>query len=163
MILNFFKRKDRDKVIEKTLEGFKTDIIEELKDLKKIMRRQGLQLEVLKKELQENQTEKERTTKRLLEISEDFFHLEKSFKLTSTLSESQSKSFEMVWDRLEAILDSWEVTLIRKEEEIYDPRRVEAIETAISGDGQARVKEVLLPGYLIRGKVIKAARAIIER
>ncbi|MEW6185051.1 MAG: nucleotide exchange factor GrpE [Thermodesulfobacteriota bacterium] len=165
MILNFFKKKDREQVVENALEEIKSEVIEELKDLKKIIRRQGLQLEVLKKGLQENQSEKERTAKRLLEISEAFFHLEKSLKQESALYEAQSQAFEMVWERLESVLDSWEATVIRGEGGLYDPRLYEAIEThSDSGSsGLPRVKEVLLPGYLIQGKVVKAAKAIIEQ
>lgn len=146
------------------LEGFKEEISEELKDIKKILRRQGLQLEVLKKELQEKQPEKDSgIIPSFIEIAEDFFHLERSFKNRSTLSISQIQAFGMVWERIETLLESLGITLIRTRGGAYDPRLYEAIETVPGDYGPPKVKEVVLPGYQIQGKVIKAAKAIIEQ
>lgn len=146
------------------LEGFKDELIEEIKDLKKVLRRQGLLLEVLKKELQGKQQEKDHgIIPSFIEIAEDFFHLERSFKNRSTLSISQIQAFGLVWERIETLLESLGITLIRTRGETYDPRLYEAIETVSSGNGPPKVKEVVLPGYQIQGKVVKAAKAIIEQ
>lgn len=165
MGLFFFKRNRPEKDLQgEILRGLQAEVIEEIKDLKKALRRQGLQLEVLKKEIQEIPSEKEK--KRItasLEISEGFFHLEKLFKGRATLSISQIKSFGMVWERIENLLHSQDISLIRAEGVRYDPRFYEAVETTGNGNALPTVKEVIIPGYQIKGKVVKAAKAIIQQ
>lgn len=148
------------------------EIFSELGDIKKILRKQGIAQELFKKEILESISENtaqfslsdtDREDINLLtEFVDSFFYLDKSIRNTADLSSSYVDTTEIVWQKLEELLESMEIEIINPVEEPFDPRSHEAVEALGSGQGESLAYETVQPGYRYRGCLIRPARVIVR-
>lgn len=160
-LLNLFSRKSTDKSGD--LNPSRRELIDEMRELKKVLRRQGIFFESIKKEFLEKLEEKDlKAADVLFEFTDAFFHLDASLRQAPDLSSNQYQAIEIVWQHLESLLASTGIEIIRQAEINYDPRLYESVGKVSEGDGDPMVKEILLPGYIYKGQVIKPAKAVVE-
>ncbi|MBI5585524.1 MAG: nucleotide exchange factor GrpE [Deltaproteobacteria bacterium] len=138
-------------------------LAESSQEIKKVLRRQGVTLELLDKKLTEG-LEAVRTpgAEALWDLAEGFFYLSKSLDRWSDLSDTNRQSLEMVWKKIAALLQSGRLELIREIGVPYDPRRHESVAPWEDGEGKPTVKEIIMPGRCREGRVIRPAKVTLE-
>jgi len=140
------------------------EIIDEIGDIKKILRKQGILIEMLKKEILERIAEKEfsgRNLQLFSDVVDSFFYLDMSLQEISGLSPKQKEAAGIVWQKLELMLFSAGVEVIHKTGVSFDPSLHEAVERISDDNASLYVEKLIQPGYIYRGKVIKPAKVII--
>lgn len=139
------------------------EIIDELGDIKKILRKQGILIEMLKKEILERIAEKEFSGRNLQLFSDavdSFFYLDMSLQEISGLSPKQKEAAGIVWQKLELMLFSAGIEVIHKTGVSFDSSLHEAVERISDDNAPLYVEKLIQPGYIYRGKVIKPAKVI---
>jgi molecular chaperone GrpE (heat shock protein) len=157
--MRFFKKDKGDEKLPSTKE-----IMEEIEVIKKIFRKQGLSLDLFRKEVLEK-LEERRTgeVEHFFRLAEAFFYHDRSLKEIPGMASSQQEALAIVWHQLEALLSSVGIEIIRRVGVDFDPRLYEAVERVADGNGRPVVRRVIQPGFIHEGRVIKPAKAVIER
>jgi molecular chaperone GrpE (heat shock protein) len=139
------------------------EISEDAKEIKKLIRRQGLSLELFKKELIGKIDEtRPPEPDDLWDLADSFFYLSKSLGRLPDLSESHLQAMDLVWQRLDILLGRDRMEMIRSEGVLYDPRLHESVAPLPEYGGSPTVKEILMPGRSHQGKIVKAAKVSLE-
>ena len=139
--------------------------LEELRAIKKLLRKQELFLENFRVEITTKLDERDvLSAEPLFQIVEAFFHLDASIREILTLSPGHVEALEMVWRKLEQYLRLKMFEVIRRAGVPFDPRLYEAVETVRDAGDSSRltVEKVAQPGYVHKGRVIRPAKAIIS-
>ena len=158
-VIRFFKK---DSPSRNDLEVWKGEILGELEGIKKVLRRQSLFLEALKKEVLAQVGEKVlQDAEPIRQLAESFFYFDSSLREGPGLPSGQDEAAEMVWKKLELLLSSLGLELIRRTGEPFDSRLHQTVERVERGDGNMVVTKIIQPGYLYHGQVIRPARVII--
>ena len=140
------------------------EILEEMKGLKKSLRKQTAFLDLFRKEVVERLEEKRiEEIRPLIELAEAFFYHDHSLREISDISSNQLEGLEIVWQKVETLLNAAGIEIVRELEVPFDPRLHEAMERLPEGNGSPVVKRVLQPGFVHKESVIKPAKVIIER
>ena len=140
------------------------DIVEEINLVKKSLRKQAAFLDLFRKEVAERLEEKRIEDINLfLETAEAFFYYDRSVREISDLSSNQHQGLEIVWQKMETLLNCVGIEIVRQIGVPFDPRLHEALEKAPEGDGIPVVKRILQPGFVYEERVIKPAKVMIER
>jgi molecular chaperone GrpE len=140
------------------------DIMEEIDLLKKSLRKQSAFLDLFKKEVVEKLEEKRiEDVNPFVETAEAFFYYDRSQREKWDLSSNQQQGLEIVWQKMEALVNCVGVKMVRQLDVPFDPRLHEAMERLPEGDGRPVVKGILQPGFVHGGRVIKPAKVMIER
>ena len=135
----------------------------ELGELKKILRKQSMVIEMFKNEVIEHIDTKsvnDTSLDSLKELGDSFFYLEKMIVDSFSLSASQEESFSLAWSKIEKILNGCNLELIREAGVPFHARIHEAVGEAAVCSGELYVTAVLQPGYLYRDKVIRPAKVV---
>jgi molecular chaperone GrpE (heat shock protein) len=162
-IAKLFKKKEKA-VLEEYQDTFTKELIAELGDMKKILRKQGILIEMSKKEILERLTEKEALVKNLqpfTDAADAFFHMELSFREIPGFSEKQMEAAGIVQQKLDELLSSAGLEIIQKTGVNFDPSLHEAV-GRLSGADSLAVGKIIQPGYIFRGKVIRPAKVVIN-
>ena len=140
------------------------EILEEIKSLKKSLWKQAAFLDLFRKEVVEKLEENKVTEARhFIELAEAFFYHDRSLREMSDISPNQQEALEIVWEKLEVLLDSVGIEVVREVDVHFDPRLHEAMEKLPEGSGSPVVKRILQPGFVHEGRVIKPAKVMLER
>jgi molecular chaperone GrpE (heat shock protein) len=158
-VIRLFKK---DSPSRNDLEVWKGEILEELEGIKKVLRRQTLFLEALKKEVLAQVGERVlQDAESIRQLAESFFYFDSFLREGPGLSSGQDEAAEMVWKKVELLLSSLGLELIRRIGEPFDPRLHQTVERAEGENGNMVVTKIIQPGYLYHGQVIRPARVII--
>ena len=150
------RREGRERPIEE-------DILDEIRDLKRIFRKQGQSLDLFKEQiLGKIEMNQFKRLEPFIQLAESFFHHDR-FLRESPVTPAQEEGLAILWEKLESVLSLVGIEVIRKKDIDFDPRIHEAVETTGEEDGRCFVRTILQPGYIYEGKVIKPAKALIER
>jgi hypothetical protein len=139
----------------------------ELGELKKLLRRQGIQQESLVREVSskidaqagETQSCQALTPGNLADLADSFFHLEVSLIRLGAGPETQA-ALKIVWEKLQNVCDEAGLELIRESGVPFDSRVHEALNRAPAEDNPF-VGEVMSPGFIHNGRVIRPARVVL--
>ena len=147
-----------------------SEILSDTGDIKKILRKQGLALELFKREILEaieanspHSPADEETSRDILlmtEFADSFFYLGRTLAGGPETKSALTDTLDIVWTKLEALIRSFEMEIIGTAGAPFDPRLHEAVDCIASGGGACRVIEIVQPGYLHRGRVIRPARVV---
>ena len=140
------------------------ELKQELTDLKKIMRKQTMAMEMHKEEILDRMSTlapKDLSLEALQEMADSFFHLEAAIRESCQLSEGLRHSFAISWKKIEQLLKGCDMEQVREAGVPFDPRLHEAVSTINGGDGTLQVLRILQPGYLSRGKVVRPAKVAL--
>lgn len=136
----------------------------EFADLKKIVRKQTVAMEMYKDEIithVDNKSLKDVSLDMMKEIADSLFYLETVIKDSFNISGNHAESFDIAWAKIEAMLELCDLELIRMNGCPFDARLHEAVEAAQRVSGLLQVIKVVQPGYLFKGKVIRPAKVVV--
>ncbi len=156
---NFLKRlfgEQAEPVVGVTPEELK----QEITDLKKILRKQTVAMEMHKEEILDHvdtKCLKDFSNEALQDIADSFFHLEAAIRDAYQLSANQEQSFVISWTKIEHLLKLSGIETVRAAHVPFDSRLHEAVSTRNGADLPLQVVRVLRPGYLFKGKVVRPA------
>lgn len=140
----------------------------ELSDLKKLMRRQGIQQESLVREIShkidaqgsaDQGAQRDLPAPPLMELADSFFHLEAVLVGLGSADDTLC-ALNMVWGKLADACDQAGMQIIRESGVPYDSRLHEALNRAPLGDHPV-VMSVSAPGFIHQGRVIRPARVVL--
>lgn len=140
------------------------ELRQELLELKKILRKQTVVMEMHKEEILEHvdgKSLKDISHEASRNIVDSFFHLEAVIKEAYPLSEHQEHSFAIFWEKLENLLNFLGIEVVRTAGIPFDARLHEAVSTEEGAVPPLHVVRILQPGYLYRGKVVRSAKAAL--
>jgi molecular chaperone GrpE len=140
------------------------DIVEEINLVKKSLRKQAAFFDLFRKEVVERLEEKRiEDINPFIETAEAFFYYDRSVREISDLSSNQHQGLEIVWQKMETLLNCVGIEIVRQLGVPFDPRLHEALEKVPEGDGIPVVKRILQPGFVYEERVVKPAKVMIER
>jgi molecular chaperone GrpE (heat shock protein) len=138
------------------------DLLEEVEAIKKILRKQNLVLEVFKKETSERLERYEiGKIQPFLDLAENFFHLSSFFTEKEDIQAREEEAIEIVWQKLESLLSTAGIRIIRYSGVAFDPALYQAVEGISKRCNDPIVTKILQPGFIYRGKVITHAKVSI--
>ena len=157
---------------EPLLEDF-TDIgqklEDELSDLKKLVRRQGIQQESLVREISTKidtctttgvEVQQNLQVASLSDLADSFFHLEAVLVRLGCEDDTLS-ALKMVWGKLINVCDETGLEIIRESGVPFDSRLHEALNRAPDGEHPV-VMDVTSPGFIHHGRVTRPARVVLS-
>jgi len=160
-IIKVFRRKaSSEKEEQRSISN--EDLLEEVEAIKKILRKQNLMIEVFKKETFER-LERHEIVKiqPFLDLAENFFHLSSFFTERENVPEREEEAIEIVWQKLETLLSSAGIKIIRCSGAAFDPALYQAVEGIPKKCDDLVVTKILQPGFIYQGKVITHAKVSI--
>jgi len=140
----------------------------ELGELKKLVRRQGIQQESLVRELSgkldslaatAGEEEEADRPDSLIELAESFFHLEAALVLPEIAHETRA-ALNIVWGKLEEVCKDSRLAIIRESGVPFDSRMHEALDRAPTGESPV-IRSLAAPGFIHNGRVIRPARVML--
>lgn len=138
------------------------EIIEEVRSVKKLLRKQGIFQEAFKDEVLKQIEEKNLENLRpIIEFTDALFYLGESLKETLDSSLNQDQAIDIVWRKWEPLISSIDLEIICETEVKFDPRLHEAVENISHSAQDLTVIKIIQPGYLYKGNVARPAKAII--
>ena len=160
-IIKVFRRKaSSEKEEQRSISN--EDLLEEVEAIKKILRKQNLMIEVFKKETFER-LERHEIVKiqPFLDLAENFFHLSSFFTERENVPEREEEAIEIVWQKLETLLFSAGIKIIRCSGAVFDPALHQVVEGISKKCDDPVVTKILQPGFIYHGKVITHAKVSI--
>ncbi len=152
----WFRRKRDDEAAES-----RRHILEETQSLKKLLRKQSILIEEVRRE-QEAAAAKERTNvEPLLDLCDSVFHLQRAFRSPGLMSRQHAQVVSMVSKRLDLFASCAGVEMILEEGVPFDPRIHEAVSNRSPDSPALEIFEVIQPGYLRDGKVLRPAKVVV--
>ncbi len=136
------------------------ELKQEITDLKKILRKQTVAMEMHKDEILDHvdtKSIKDFSHGALQDIADSFFYLEAAIRDAYQLSANQEQSFVISWAKIEHLLKLSGIEIIRTAPIPFDSRLHETVSTGNGVDLPLRVVRVLRPGYLFKEKVVRPA------
>ncbi|MBF0343213.1 MAG: nucleotide exchange factor GrpE [Nitrospirae bacterium] len=104
------------------------ELFNEIKDIKKAIRRQGISMEVIRNDIIERINQKNlQDLQPFIDLTDNFFFLSDSFRQSQDLSAGQEEAMEIVWQKLEAVLSLFNIEVIRDISLPFDPVLHEAV------------------------------------
>jgi len=140
-------------------------LAEETRDMKKAVRRQAVINESLMEELLGKiEAMGAGDLDLYLDLARAYFFLDKNLRETEGAPPGRVRAAGMVWEKLEALLASAGIEMIRLSGVDFDPGLHEAVgKEEAPGDGRLTVKEIIQPGHKLKGKVIRPAKAVVHQ
>ncbi|MBF0515663.1 MAG: nucleotide exchange factor GrpE [Nitrospirae bacterium] len=154
-------RKDTAKRLD-SIEKNSVELVGELKDLKKMLRKHGIVIEAFKSDIIDRFDRKEvEGLQPYVDMADNFFHLINSFKDRDELSTGQSEAVEIVWQKIETLLLTVGIEMIRQEGLCFDPKMHEAVESISQHCGNPVALKIFQAGFMWKGNVIRPAKVRI--
>jgi len=151
------------------LNGHDEKMEAELAELKKLVRRQGIQQESLVREISAKldslatiggkENEEPESPNSLMALAESYFHLEVALAHTDIGPEILA-ALTIIREKLDDVCLDAELEIIRECGVPFDSRIHEALDRAPEGEPPV-VRGVTAPGFIHNGQVVKAARVLL--
>lgn len=93
--------------------------------------------------------------------SEAFFHLDRTLRESGGVGPSHLDALRLVWQKMEALLATAQIRIIRATDIPFDAREHEAVQAQGGAEGTPRVLKVLQPGYVHKDRVLRAAKVVV--
>lgn len=154
-MLRWFQRKREAK------EEAQRIVQEEFQGLKKLLRKQSVLVEEVHREQQALAAKERQRPEPLIELCDALFHLHRAFRNPGLMSRQHAQVLNMVIIKLDRFSASVGLEMILEEGIPFDPRVHEAVANRNPGAHCLEILEVVQPGYLQNGKVLRPARVIV--
>ena len=135
-------------------------ILEETQNLKKLFRKQSVLLEEVHRE-QQNAAGKKRDLEPLLDLCDALFYLHRAFQNPGLMSRQHAQVLNMVQQKMQRFAISFDIEMILAEGIPFDASIHEAVTNRSPDALSLEVLEVIQPGYLQDGKVVRSAKVIV--
>jgi molecular chaperone GrpE (heat shock protein) len=136
-------------------------IMEEFQGLKKLLRKQSMLIEEVHREQAALAANETRNTEPLLDLCDSIFYLHRAFQSPGLMSRQHAQVLDMVLHRVHLFAASEGVEMIFQEGTPFDPKLHEAVDNRNPGSQSLDVIEVVAPGYMEDGKVLRPAKVIV--
>jgi hypothetical protein len=151
------------------LSGHDDNMAAEFGELKKLVRRQGIQQESLVREISAKldtlastgggKDEGPLSPDSLMALAESYFHLEAALAHTEIGAEIL-EALALIREKLDDVCFEADLEIIRESGVPFDSRRHEALDRAPDGEPPV-VRSVTAPGFMHNGRVLRAARVML--
>jgi len=142
-------------------EKFEGLLLEEIQALKKLLRRQSVLIEEVRRDQEALRPGRHQVNEPLLELCDAVFYLQHSFRNPGLMSRQHAHVLNMVFKKLEQFAGYMDLQIILEEGVPFDPRIHEAVVNRSPGSHSLDVLEVIQPGYLQDGKVLRPAKVVV--
>lgn len=141
----------------------------EIAELKKLVRRQGIQQESLLREISaglrmfsagEKGDQGKGRPDVLIELVESYFYLQNAIR-TADCPDDTLEALDIVWDKLEQVAKESGLDIIRNAGCLFDSRFHESLDRAPLF-GEPVVGSVTAPGFVYNGQVLRPARITLS-
>ena len=134
-------------------------LLAELQDLKKQARRQNLFLDAMKSHLTKAILDQRRPElEAYYALADAFFYHAQALAATAP---EQLETLDMIWEKVDSLLSSVGVEMIRQAGENFDANLHDAIANQAPGASHLVVLQVVQPGYLFNNVVSTAAKVVV--
>jgi molecular chaperone GrpE (heat shock protein) len=159
-VFNFFKK-------SKALIGLQeqtSQILEEIKDLRKHMRKQNMFLGSMKDEIIRAIVDDRRSEiEPYCDVADAFFYYEAALQSSDQVSPEQLEALGMIWNKLDNLLSLVGLQIMRHAGGDFDAKIYEAIENRGAGAVELVVLKVVQPGYICNRIVLKPAKVVVDK
>lgn len=135
-------------------------VMEELQGLRKLVRKQSLMIEEMRRD-QEALAARKSRNEPLLELCDSIFYLHRAFQSPGLMSRQHAQVLNMVLHRVHRFAASLGLEMILEEGIPFNPEVHEAVANRSPGAPSLEVMEMVSPGYLQNGKVLRPAKVIV--
>ena len=136
-------------------------LLEEVQGLKKLLRKQSVMIEEVRRAQESFSAGQKRSNEPIFELCDSVFYMHRAFRGTGLVSGEHTRVFHMVLDKLRRFAASAGLDIIVDEGTPFDPRVHEAIDNRSPGAQSLIVLEVVSPGYLEGGNVLRPAKVVV--
>ncbi|MEW6609237.1 MAG: nucleotide exchange factor GrpE [bacterium] len=145
----------------------KHEIIEEVGEIKKALRKQGLFVEMFKEEILERLSEKEFTERkedieRFIDLSDAFFHLQATLTDNLPLQQTWLEVMAIVRQKIDSLLETVGLSIVCQTEVEFNPSLHNAVERLSQDTSPLLVERVIQPGYFYKQKLIRPAKVVVR-
>jgi molecular chaperone GrpE (heat shock protein) len=162
-LFSLFRRKTPPRDANESQEILQ-EVRQDMQAVKKLLRKHGILLEKMREEfIDHNEQERRQELTPLLAFADAFFYLDRSFQETMDLSPQRRQALDMVWQKLDQLLATAEIRMVRQVNVPFNEYLHEAVENLAPEGWQPEVLGVVQPGYVHDGRVARAARVIVGR
>ena len=141
-----------------------SQILEEIKDLRKHLRKQNLLLESFRNDILKAIVDDRRPgLDPYCDVADAFFYYEAALHSSDFLSPEQQETLEIIWDKLDNLMSLVGLQIMRRAGGDFDPKIYEAIENRADDAAKLIVLEVLQPGYIFENMVLKPAKVVVGK
>lgn len=145
-----------------TLGDVHAALAEELRGVRKMLRKQGAAVdEVLNRQEALQPKKSVGTGENLILVATAFFHLDQSLRDLLIDSPAHREAVALFWLQLDRGLNEIDVQMIREQGGVFDARLHRAVLSRGTGAGEWVVAEVLEPGFMHGGTVRAPAKVIL--
>ncbi|MFZ0929691.1 MAG: nucleotide exchange factor GrpE [Syntrophobacteraceae bacterium] len=136
-------------------------VLEEIQSIKKLLRKQSVLMEEVRRGQEAATVGKDRSTNSAMELCDSVFYLHRAFRHPGFMSSQHAQVLNMVMKKAEAFAASLGIEMILDEGVSFDARLHEAVENRSPGSASLDVLELVQPGYQQNGRVLRPARVIV--
>lgn len=154
--LGCFRRKKKSEV-----EDPQRLILEDTQNLRKLLRKQSMLLEEVHREQQNTAAGKKRDLDPLIDLCDALFYLHRAFLNPGLMSRQHAQLLNMVQQKMQRFAMSFDIEMILAEGIPFDARFHEVVTNRSPDATSLEVLEVIQPGYLQKGKVVRSAKVIV--
>lgn len=152
----WFKRKKDDEVAQA-----QRLILEETQGLRKLLRKQSVLLEEVRREQEAAAARDRSDVQPLLDLCDSVFYLQRAFRSPGLMSRQHAQVVSTVLKKMDHFASSLGLEMIVDEGVSFDPRRHEVVLNRSTDAPMLEVLEVVQPGYIRGGVVLRPARVVV--
>jgi molecular chaperone GrpE (heat shock protein) len=157
---NFFKKSKRPTGLPEQT----SQVLEEIKDLRKHLRKQNFLLESIKKDVIKVIVDDRRPgIDPYCDVADAFFYYEAALQSNDQVSPEHLEAMEIIWDKIDNLMSLVGLQIMRRAGGYFDPKIHEAIENRADGAAELVVLQVLQPGYVYKNLVLKPAKVVVGK
>lgn len=159
-VFNFFKKSKPATGLQEPA----SQVLEEIKDLRKHLRKQNLLWESFKNDIIKAIVDGRRPgLDPYCDVADAFFYYEVALQSSDHLSPEQLETLEIIWDKLDNLMSLVGLQIMRRAGGDFDAKIYEAIENRADGAAELMVLQVLQPGYIFKNMVLKPAKVVVGK
>ena len=159
-VLNFFKKSKPAAGLQEQA----SQILEEIKDLRKHLRKQNILFESFKNDIIKAIVDDRRPgMDPYCDVADAFFYYEAALLSSDQVSPEQIEALEIIWDKIDNLLALVSLQIMRRTGGDFDAKIYEAIENRADGAAELIVLQVLQPGYILKNMVLKPAKVVVGK
>jgi molecular chaperone GrpE (heat shock protein) len=141
-----------------------SQVLEEIKDLRKHLRKQNFLMESFKTEIIKAIIDDQRPgLDPCCDLADAVFYYEAALQVNEHVSPEQREALEIIWDKLDKLMSLAGLQIMRRAGGDFDAKIYEAVENRADGAPELMVLQVLQPGYIFNNMVLKPAKVVVGK
>ena len=159
-IFNFLKKSQPPTGLQEPA----SQVLEEIKDLRKHLRKHNFLLDSFKNEIIKAIIDDRRPgIDPYCDVADAFFYYEAALQSNDHVSPEQLEALEIIWDKIDNLMSLVGLQIMRRAGGDFDAKIYEAIENRADGAAELIVLQVLQPGYIFKNMVLKPAKVVVGK